>query len=171
MSFWESGFWAAGFWATGFWQVSNDYNLNIESGSFALSGTAVGLSAERELAIASGSIVLNGTDLTLSKSNVYSISLESGTIRLVGTDISLSLVVKNIYVMESVYDEYNWRKVNSITYKVKIEYYDYGYYQDGNDIHVHKIIQSVNSVISNDTIHIHKVIKHKRFNVLAGGAL
>jgi hypothetical protein len=111
MDFWATGFWEDGFWADGFWSESVNYSLAISSGSFALSGTAVGLGAVRTLGIDSGAFRLiadysyliyeDGNYLTdedgnylISEDSLYEtklivdrkISLESGAFALTGTD-------------------------------------------------------------------------------------
>lgn len=59
------------------------------------------------------------------------------------------------------YDDYLWKALNSIVYKTVTRYDDYKYFVDEDTVHVHKVIQSVNSIISNMDIHVHKVIKKK----------
>lgn len=68
--------------------VLNNYNLPVDPGSFALTGTAIGLRADHRLPVDSGSFTWTGTPVGLLAGR--KIGIDSGNFLWTGSDITLT---------------------------------------------------------------------------------
>lgn len=68
--------------------------LTFDAGSYAVSGNALGLNAQRKLTLDAGSYTVTGNDVTLTYSGAgtaYNLDLDCGSYTVTGYDVTLSV--------------------------------------------------------------------------------